>query len=198
MFAARNNFLTPVSVGGSYTLGLSDPLLTFGGQNAAWNQQTIDISSYGGATVRFVMYYQTTTSFRADIQLDDVNIDGTLYTFASGSEGWQTTTVDQEISGVITPYTSASFSTVATGTAGNRWNRDSGGTPSGSTGLTIDHTSGTTSGYYLYAETSVTHPFGYWLRSPEVTLSGSPTLSFWEARYGSEMGTATVYLDVIS
>ena len=198
MFAARNNFLTPASVGGSYTLGLSDSLLTFGGENAAWNQQTINISSYGGATVRFVMYYQTTTSFRADIQLDDVNIDGTLYTFEGDSNGWQTTTVDQEISGVITPYTSASFSSVPTGTAGARWNRDSAGTGSSGTGLTTDHTLGTTAGYYLYAETSVTHPAGYWLTSPEVTLSGSPTLSFWEARSGAQMGTATVYLDVIS
>ena len=198
MFAARNNFLTPASVGGSYTLGLSDPLLTFGGQNSVWNQQTIDISSYGGATVRFVMYYQTTNSFTADLQLDDVNIDGTLYTFESGSEGWETTTVDQESSGVINPYTSASFSSVPTGAGTLRWNRDSGGTGSSGTGLTIDHTLGTTAGYYLYAETSVTHPFGYWLRSPEVTLSNSPTLSFWEARYGAAMGTATVYLDVIS
>ena len=198
MFAARNNFLTPASVGGNYTLGLSDSLLTFGGENAVWNEQTIDISSYGGATVRFVMYYQTTTSFRADLQLDDINIDGTLYTFESGVDGWETTTADQESGGVITPYTSASFSTVATSSFGTKWNRDAGGTPSGSTGLTTDHTLGTTSGYYLYVETSVTHPCGYWLRSPEVTLSGSPTLSFWEARYGAQMGTAEVYLDVIS
>ena len=198
MFAARNNFLTSASVGGSYTLGLSDPLLTFGGQNSVWNQQTIDISSYGGATVRFVMYYQTTNSFTADLQLDDVNIDGTLYTFESGEEGWETTTTDQEVNGVITPYTSASFSSVVTISSGTRWNRDNGGTPSSSTGLTTDHTLGTTAGYYLYVETSVTHPAGYWLRSPEVTLSGSPTLSFWEARAGAAMGTATVYLDVIS
>jgi len=198
MFAARNNFLTPASVGGNYTLGLSDSLLTFGGQNAVWNEQTIDISSYGGATVRFVMYYQTTTSYTADLQLDDINIDGTLYTFESGPEDWETTASDQENSGVITSYTSASFSTVATGGAQYKWNRDNSGTGSSGTGLTVDHTLGTASGYYLYAETSVSHPAGYWLRSPEVTLSNSPTLSFWEARYGATMGTAEVYLDVIS
>lgn len=198
MFAARNNFLTPASVGGNYTLGLSDSLLTFGGQNAVWNEQTIDISSYGGATVRFVMYYQTTTSYTADLQLDDINIDGTLYTFESGVDGWETTTTDQEVNGVITPYTSASFSTPATGSYGYRWNRDAAGTGSVGTGLTTDHTLGTTAGFYLYAETSVAHPAGYWLRSPEITLSGSPTLSFWEARSGATMGTAEVYLDVIS
>lgn len=198
MFAARNNFLTPALVGGNYTLGLSDSLLTFGGQNAFWNEQTIDISSYGGATVRLVMYYQTTTSYTADLQLDDINIDGTLYTFESGVDGWETTTIDQENGGVITSYTSASFSPVATSSTTYRWNRDAGGTPSSSTGLTTDHTLGTTSGFYLYAETSVTHPCGYWLRSPEVTLSGSPTLSFWEARYGTTMGNCEVYLDVIS
>lgn len=198
MFAARNNFLTPDFGDVTYALGLSDSLLTFGGQNAVWNEQTIDISSYGGATVRFVMYYQTTTSYTADLQLDDINIDGTLYTFESGVDGWETTTTDQENSGVITSYTSASFSTVATTTSTYRWNRDNSGTGSFGTGLTTDHTLGTTAGYYLYAETSVAHPAGYWLRSPEVTLSGSPTLSFWEARYGAAMGTATVYLDVIS
>lgn len=196
MFAARNHLLTPTS--GGPPLGLSPALLTFGGSAVGWNQQTINISAYRNKTVRFVMYYQTTNSFTADLQLDDINIDGTIYDFEASPSGWETTYTDQENSGVVTPYTSASFTAVTTNTAGYRWNRDAGGTPSSNTGLTEDHTLGTTSGYYIYAETSVTHPAGFWLRSPQVTLSGTPTLSFWEGRYGAAMGTATVYLDVIS
>lgn len=193
MFAARNNFLTPALVGGDYALGLSPTLLSFGGQNSAWNQQTIDVSAYAGATVRLVFYYQTTNSYTADIQLDDVNIDGTSYDFEL-SAPFETTTTNN----ISTPYTSAVFTSLSTAAYLGRWIHDSGGTPSGSTGLTIDHTTGSTSGYYIYAETSVSHPYGFWLRSPEVTLSSSPTLSFWEARYGASMGDCEVYLDVVN
>jgi len=200
MFAARNNFLTPASVGGSYTLGLSDSLLTLTGQDTSWTEKTIDISSYAGATVRLVFYHYG-TYFTGDMQLDDINIDGTTYTFESDATGWETTTTNSNTIVTTTAsdtYNAITFSSVATIGSSARWNRDLGGTSSASTGLTTDHTLGTTSGYYLYAETSSPYPCGYWLRSPEVTLSGSPTLSFWEARYGATMGDCEVYLDVIS
>ena len=202
MFAAHNMFLTPadVSVGGGYTLGLSDSLLTLTGQDTIWTEKTIDISSYAGATVRLVFYHYA-DYFTGDMQLDDINIDGTTYTFDSNATGWQTTTTNTNTVVTTTAsstYSAVTFSSVATSTSTARWNRDSAGTGSGGTGLTIDHTLGTTSGYYLYAETSSPYPCGYWLRSPEVTLSGSPTLSFWEARYGATMRDCEVYLDVIS
>jgi hypothetical protein len=203
MLAARNNFLTVGGGGPSYELGISPPLLTLQGQQSFWDQETIDISLYKGATVRLVFYYQTTTSFTADLQLDDINIDGSLYRFENASEpAWETNTSNYITSGNVQgsyDAVSSQFVQVGLGVVAGRWNKDSGGTPSNSTGLTYDHTFGSTSGYYLYAETSVSpHPYGFWLRSPTHTLSNSPTLSFWNARYGATIGFCNVYLDVIS
>jgi len=164
---------------------------SFGGNNAVWNEQTVDLSSYAGGTLRVVWQYTTSTSFYGDIQLDDVYIGGTTYDFESNATGWETSIAYE------TDYDSVSWSSVATSTTAGRWNRDLGGTPSGTTGLAEDHTLGTTSGYYLYAETSSSaYPYkNIWLRSPEITLNANPGyLSFWEARYGSTMGNVTVYL----
>lgn len=204
MLAARNNFLT-VSGGPSYELGLSSALLTFSGEQSFWDQETIDISLYKGATARLVFYYQSlavSNFYQGDLQLDDINIDGTLWTFETFFP-WQTTSGNillSNFSNAQSAYNAAAsaFISVPTGTTSGRWNRDSGGTPSSITGLTTDHTLGNSSGFYLYAETSGTAPYGFWLRSPTFTLSNSPTLDFWNARLGPAMGSCNVYLDVIS
>ena len=88
---------------------------------------------------------------------------------------------------------------VSTGSSRGRWNRDSGGTPSGGTGLSVDHTHGTTSSHYLYTEVTQRFNGSFWLRSPEIVLSSNPgNLTFWEARYGSNMGSSNYYIDVIA
>ena len=75
------------------------------------------------------------------------------------------------------------------------WTRDSGGTPSSGTGPTVDHTTGTASGFYLYTESS-TNGTGYpnmtaLLESPCIDLSGftSTTWTFWYHMVGTAMGT---------
>lgn len=172
---------------------LSASLLTLSGQSASWSTYNIGLSGYVGSTGRLVFYYETVNSFTADLQLDNINLNGTTYAFTSSNEGFETTTVDTNSSGLETTahYESLTFSAVPTGTSAYRWNRDSGGTPSSSTGLTTD-ASGSTTGHYLYPETSVTHPASFWLRSPEVTLS-TGTCSIAVARYGAAMGTLKVY-----
>jgi hypothetical protein len=182
--------------GGGGTPELSGVLLSRSGQytTSTWEQNiSIDLSPYVGSTGRLVFYYESTTSFRGDLQLDNINLNDTTYTFSSSSEGFETTSADTNSPGLETTahYESLAFTAVANGTAGYRWNRDSGGTPSSSTGLTID-ASGLTSGFYLYPETSITHPASYWLRSPEVTLT-TGTCSISCARYGSNIGTLKVY-----
>jgi len=155
---------------------------------------------YRGATVRPVFFYENTNGgFKADIQLDLINLDGNSYSFESNSTGWQTTSSNTN----ITSYSSASWSNLpgpGLGTTG-RWNRDSGGTPSTGTGRT-DAQDGT---HYIYAET--TNPanaagFKFLLRGPQVTLgnTGVPTFTWYEARESSDntMGTLKVYLDVIT
>jgi hypothetical protein len=179
-------------------VGFSSSLLSITGQNNSWNQQTIDISSYAGNTVYFVVKYVSGSSFRGDFQIDDIYIDGTTYTFESNATGWSTSNANT--GGQTFTYSSISWQSVGTSTtAYGEWVRDSGGTGSSSTGLSVDHTLGTSSGFYLYTETS-SHGRPYtefWLRSPSITLSASPgNLTFWEARYGSNIGSSNYFLDV--
>ena len=75
------------------------------------------------------------------------------------------------------------------------WTRDSGGTPSSGTGPLVDHTTGSSSGFYLYTEASGSGT-GYpnktaLLQSPCIDLNGAidATLTFWYHMVGTDMGT---------
>lgn len=177
------------------TGGLSSSLFSASGNTGVWTQQTVDLSAYAGKTVRLVFRHQVAasgTAFYADLQLDQIAVDGTLYSFESGTESFETTT-----SGSYTNYNTAVFVALGTGTVSERWNRDASGTPSSSTGLT---TGGDSTTYYVYTESSspTVNNDIFWLRSPEITLSGGVgNLTFYEARYGSTIGTLDVYVDVI-
>ena len=172
-------------------LGLSPVLDTISGESGVWSQRAVGISAYTGLTVRPVFYYVSGTSFTGDLQLDLIDVDGTSYSFESNTTGWQTTTSE------YTDYSSVVWAGVPT-VAQNapRFSRDSGGTVSAGTGLTT----AADGSFYLYAETSgdgfPNTPF--WLRGPEVTLSSSPTFSYYEARLGATTGTLNFYFDVIS
>lgn len=176
----------------AYTTGFSGILDTVSGQNNAWSQRTVDISSYAGASVRLVFRYRNGASdFTGDIQLDQIDLDGNVYSFENTGHGFQTSA-----SGEST-YDAVSWQTLATGTTAAKWNVDSGGTGSSGTGRT-DAANGS---YYVYAETSSpanTNGYNFWLRSPQVTLGNSPALSYYEARLGASIGTLDVYLDVIA
>ncbi|MEL6672709.1 MAG: T9SS type A sorting domain-containing protein, partial [Bacteroidota bacterium] len=75
------------------------------------------------------------------------------------------------------------------------WTVDAGGTPSGSTGPSVDHTTGTSTGQYIYAETSTwgTGESGIFV-SPclDVSSMNFPGLEFWYHMYGAAMGTLEV------
>lgn len=176
------------------TGGLSSSLFYAYGNNASWVQRTVDLSAYVGETVRLVFVHQIAssgTSFYADLQLDEITVNGSTYSFESTADltGWQTST-----NGSYSAYTSVAWSSLSTGTTAERWNRDSGGTGSSSTGLT---TGGDNTSFYLYTEASspATNSDRFWLRSPEITVSSS-TMTFYEARYGSTIGSFNVYVDV--
>ena len=175
----------------AYTTGFSSSLDTITGQNNAWLIRNVDISAYAGATVRLVFEYRNGSSFTGDIQLDNINIDGNVYSFESTGESFETSAAGE------TSYGTVSWNPLAVATTNARWNVDTGGTGSGGTGRT-DAADGN---YYVYAETSspanVTG-YEFWLRSPQITLGSSPTLSYYEARLGAGIGTLNVYLDVIA
>lgn len=155
------------------------------------------------STGRLLIHHVAPTTYTSDQQVDDVNIDGTLYNFESNATGWQYVIRDTFLSALsddaarISAYDAYTFSNVITQASGNGyWLRDRGGTASTGTGSTVDHTLGTTSGYYLYFESSGTSgswPNGAILRSPEITLDSSPTISWESSRYGASMGQTEVW-----
>tara|TARA_B100001939_G_C16946079_1_gene620411 strand:+ start:4458 stop:5372 length:915 start_codon:yes stop_codon:yes gene_type:complete len=150
---------------------------------------------YSGAEARAVFHYDMIASvFTADLQLDNINFDGTQF-IGNSTPYLQTTTVDTS----ITNYSSASWSTVSTGTTGGRAYRDTGGTPSTGTGLTGGALG---SSYYYYFETSTpanSADFDFLLRTLDAyTLSDNPTFTYYEARSGTSLGNLDVYLDIVS
>jgi len=99
-----------------------------------------------------------------------------------------------------------SFTPGSPGTLQNGWNNIGGddfdwfvdnlGTPSNSTGPTIDRTSGTTSGIYMYTEASgINSPSKIAiLVSPAITLNpgADHKLEFWYHMYGNQMGVLNI------
>jgi len=183
------------SLGASYDLGLTPILDTVSGENNAWSQRTVDVSGYAGATVRPVFRYLNGSSFRGDIQLDQIVIGGTTSSFESSAESYESSISSSNTS----IYSNVAWKSISlSGGINGEWQRDSGGTSSSSTGRT-DAAAGS---FYIYAETSgssISNNAYFWLRGPAVTLSSSnPVFTYYEARYGINIGTLDVYLDVIS
>jgi len=176
----------------TYSLGLTPSLLTVSGTNDAWTQQTVDVSAYAGATVRLVFKATNGGGFAADIQIDQIDLDGNVYSFENQTHGFETSSTD---TGTYANVTWANLA-VESGNTG-AWQVDQGGTPSNNTGRT-DAASGT---YYVYTEASAPadqQGYNFWLRSPQVVLGAAPTLTFFEARNGGDIGSLDVYLEVIA
>lgn len=74
------------------------------------------------------------------------------------------------------------------------WTSDVGGTTSSTTGPSVDHNPGTSTGHYLYTESSSCYNQAAVLTSPLFDLSvvSGAEMSFWYHMYGSSMGTLTV------
>ena len=125
------------------------------GTGQAWRSATCDLSSYGGDTGKVVFKYVSGSSFRGDIQLDDIELDHSGGTADLDPDLRRTNSTDNwEQSKSSATYSSASFSTVLVSTStAYFWNYDAAGTPSGTTGNTVD-SDGSSTGYYLYVEAS--------------------------------------------
>ena len=182
------------------------PLISVPAQNSAtWTQRTADISAYIGQNVRLVVLYQSGSSFTGDVQLDDFNIGGNTFDPETGTHSFQVQSVEDNsqlsnVNYIQSDYDSVTWSSLttdgsthATGKYG-KFFRDSGGTPSGSTG----NTSGNTGSFYYFAETSSTGSNNdIWIRSPEVTVNNG-TLSFYTAQNGATSGPIYAYIEVTS
>ena len=183
-------------------------LQTLSGQYSSWGYYSVNMAAYAGQTGRLVFHYTNgtvSTSYRGDLQFDDVQIDGTQWNFENTGDNWVTSYTTIGTTGPFDPSTPATYnsnirnhipvlpitaSTLSSNTS-YRCNSDSGGTSSTYTGLSY---AGTGS-YYMYFETSGSangQPFT--ASSPLKTLSSSVgNMSYKCGRYGSNIGTLRVY-----
>ena len=160
-----------------------------------WTQKTYSIggTAVAGSTGRWVVHIYGTSTFTSDAQYDSITLPtsggNVTYNFDSTTNGFETTTTN--VGTNITDFSSASFSGIGSATTAGRWVRDAGGTPSSNTGSSADHSLGTTSGFYLYFETSGTHPLSGFLRSPAVTLASTGTIEWYESAFGADLNVST-------
>ena len=149
-------------------------------------------SEISGTTGRFVVHHYGTVGFQSDAQYDDIVIPTSggdvTFDFEANNQSCETTTVN--VGNSITAYPSASFSSVLNGGYVNRWSRDSGGTGSFNTGNSVDG-SGDANGFYVYTETSGSHPMSMFFRTPSYTLASSGTFSWREGYRGSQLSVST-------
>jgi hypothetical protein len=158
----------PFTADGSTVTSISGP--QHPGPGLTWKSATVDLSPLSPSTGHFVFKYRTGSSFTGDFQLDDmefthsggtVDMDPDLKRTAS-TDNWQ-----RWNAGPPATYNTSFFSNVTvSSSASGGWNYDAGGTGSSGTGNPTD-SDGSTTGYYIYAETSSpNYPQKYmWLRT---------------------------------
>jgi len=188
------------------------PTFTRSGQNStSYELITGDTTSDSGLYLaytqsnrvgRFYFVHTAYTTYTADMQIDNVRYNGVLLdetkfqyeTTISGSVAPnQSNSAELTVDWMIELLAGRnSWYDIPIGTNTGRWNRDAGGTPSGSTGLGVD-ANGSSSGIYLYSETSSYFNRALIMRSPVVTLANGASLEFACARYGAAMGTLKVF-----
>lgn len=149
------------------------------GTTQAWLSYTEDLSSYAGQTGYIVYGYKVGTSFRQDIQFDEmsININGIITSLAPDiTPGlWRRNT--NYTTSLSYPSSNWDPNDIPTSTSTTYiWNLDAGGTPSGSTGGTRD-ASGSSTGKYLYFEGSYPNYSSsaryYWFRTKTTFTLGS-------------------------
>lgn len=115
------------------------------------------------------LHTKTLSGFRADYAIDDVTISSTFSNLGV-STGWLSPNSSSTYSNAADAFLNSQQVPTTTSGSRGRWNRDSGTTPSGSTGPSADNTTG--GGYFFYTEGSApntTVPTYFWLFSPEFT-----------------------------
>jgi predicted phosphodiesterase len=145
---------------------------------AAYTQATVDLSSYTG-TIKIRFRAVAAGGYRGDMAIDDIEVTGvgappppgvlTDADFESGFGEWVNVTGDT-----------------------HDWTRDSGGTPSSSTGPSTGANGST---WYVYLETSSggANSSGNtaYLQGPDIGGSNR-TLTFYYHMYGADMGSLNV------
>lgn len=150
------------------------------GTGQSWDVYTEDLSPFNGQTGKIVYRYQSGGSFTGDIQIDNMSLTNGTTTTDLKPEVARTNLLWQQQTRGTSTYSATSFSNTPTSTStAYGWQYDTGGTPSSSTGNTVD-ADGSSTGYYAYVETSSpnsTTSVYNWLRTTNdytITSGGSP------------------------
>lgn len=161
------------------------------GTDIVWSVQSIDISNYSNLTVRIVFKYTNDAGGNlGDLQLDQISVDNTVY----GFEGPTAHSFETNTATNFTSYDEVSWTTPGLNTSNpGVWNVLTGAAPTGGTG----DLGAKFGSYFIYTETdSPGNGVGYnfWLRTPVITLSYLPTLSYYVGRSGANIGTLNTYV----
>ena len=156
----------------------------------SWRTITEDITRFKNKTGRIVFYHKIDPNsgddfFKADLQLDNINVDGSI-------ANWSTNPLYQTSTN-STSYENATFVSIPDGANNGRWSRlNTTNTPSSGTGANRF------SNGFVYTEASSPAFAGYefWMRTPVITLSNDPVLSYVLASVGSAIGTFKVYFEL--
>jgi hypothetical protein len=129
------------------------------------NWYTVNTNSYSGSPGHRILFKQLTgPNWYSDWQIDNVDINGTVYNFNLDATGWLSP-LSLNTSSSTVAFASAVQVQNSSSTGYGRWNRYNGNsTPSSGTGSASPY-----DGYYLYSEGSSYYTQHKWLYSPIIT-----------------------------
>ena len=175
---------------GDYGNGASNILWT-GDQSTTEQVDAVDISrreycgeSVIGRTGHVYWRIESTGAYRQDAQLyqiDYISGNGSSYMTPGVSSIIYSQFDTTRLTTNAAYDHSATWHQVAAGTTAGRWNRDTGGTPSSGTGVSL-------SSHLYYEGSSGGYNMDVYLRSPEITF-GTNTIYLKTYGYGADMGT---------
>jgi len=175
---------------GDYGNGANN-ILWAGNQGTGVQTDSVDLShrdycdsSVIGHTGHIYYRIKSGTSYRQDAQIYQVNYHGYGYSnvgATSGTYGYANWKGTRRTTNETYNHSSGWY-TIASGSSSGRWNRDTAGTPSGSTGVSLTE--------HIYYEGSGSYAYNkdVYLRSPEFTFNTN-TIATKSYGYGSNMGT---------
>ena len=178
-----------VSVG-SYGNGANN-ILWAGNQGTGLETDTVDISganwcgsSVIGHTGHIYYRIKSGTSYRQDAQIYQVDYSGYGWSSVgatSGTYGYANWKGTRQTTNETYNHSSGWY-TIASGSTSGRWNRDTLGTPSSNTGVSLTN--------HIYYEGSGSGAYNkdVYLRSPEITFN-TDTIATKSYGYGADMGT---------
>ncbi|XP_077978860.1 MAM and LDL-receptor class A domain-containing protein 1-like [Glandiceps talaboti] len=165
---------------------LTTPVWTkTGTQGDIWLEGQIDITTLN----RFKVVFEGVVgpSYQGDVAIDDVSIIDGDCPPSNTPPSSQLCTFE---SSTICNYTQDNSDTFD-------WTWDNAGTPSSATGPSVDHTYGTTAGYYVFIEASPPRVAGdaARLETPVQSATGNYScVEFWYHMYGLNIGTLNIYV----